>query len=57
VTWKEVIGLRTIIGEGRFDFDHTLSNCMMSFVEVEVDTDTGKWSCCGWSMPPTPAKT
>jgi len=42
VSWKDVIGLRSIMGEGRFDFDHTLSNCMMSFVEVEVDTDTGK---------------
>ena len=27
---------------GRFDADYTLTNCMMTFVEVEVDTETGK---------------
>ena len=33
---------RTITGYGRFEPDYTLSNCMMTFVEVEVDTETGK---------------
>ena len=42
VHWREVMGLRTILGTGRYDADYTLSNCMMSFVEVAVDTETGK---------------
>ena len=33
---------RTITGYGRFEPDYTLTNCMMTFVEVEVDTETGK---------------
>lgn len=33
---------RTIIGYGRFEPDYTLANCMTTFVEVEVDTETGK---------------
>ena len=33
---------RTCLGYGRFEPDYTLSNCMMTFVEVEVDTETGK---------------
>jgi len=33
---------RTIQGYGRFDPDFTLANCMTTFVEVEVDTETGK---------------
>jgi CO/xanthine dehydrogenase Mo-binding subunit len=33
---------RTIIGYGRFEPDYSLTNCMMTFVEVEVDTETGK---------------
>lgn len=33
---------RTILGHGRFEPDFTICNCMMSFVEVEVDTETGK---------------
>ena len=33
---------RTITGFGRFDPDHSLTNCMMTFVEVEVNTETGK---------------
>lgn len=40
--WKDVIKLRTVIGQGRFDADYTFANCMMTFVEVEVDTETGK---------------
>ena len=33
---------RTITGFGRFEPDYTLTNCMMTFIEVEVDTETGK---------------
>jgi xanthine dehydrogenase molybdenum-binding subunit len=32
----------TILGKGRFNEDFTLSNFLMTFVEVEVDTATGK---------------
>jgi CO/xanthine dehydrogenase Mo-binding subunit len=42
VEWKNVLHLRTVMGHGRFDSDYSLSNCMMSFVEVQVDTETGK---------------
>ncbi|MBP1732370.1 MAG: aerobic-type carbon monoxide dehydrogenase, large subunit CoxL/CutL-like protein, partial [Deltaproteobacteria bacterium] len=45
IPWKAVMGVdRTLIGYGRFEPDHTLTNCMMSFVEVEVDIETGKVS-------------
>ena len=40
--WKAMSVDRTIMGFGRFEPDYTLSNCMMTFVEVEVDTETGK---------------
>ncbi len=40
--WKVMSVDRTITGYGRFEPDYSLTNCMMSFVEVEVDTDTGK---------------
>ena len=39
--WNRVMRLRTILGSGRYDADYSLCNCMMTFVEVEVDTDTG----------------
>ena len=42
VRWQRVLFQRTLIGYGRFEPDYSLSNCLMSFVEVEVDTDTGK---------------
>lgn len=42
IDWKKVLKFRTVIGQGRFDEDFSLSNCMMSFVEVQVDTETGK---------------
>jgi xanthine dehydrogenase molybdenum-binding subunit len=42
IPWR-VMGVdHTLTGFGRFDPDYTLSNCMMTFVEVEVDTETGK---------------
>lgn len=42
ISWKAMGIDRTLTGYGRFEPDYTLSNCMMSFVEVEVDTETGK---------------
>jgi CO/xanthine dehydrogenase Mo-binding subunit len=43
IPWAEVMGnARTCMGYGRFEPDFTLANCMTSFVEVEVDTQTGK---------------
>jgi CO/xanthine dehydrogenase Mo-binding subunit len=42
IPWRTMSVDRTITGFGRFEPDYTLSNCMMSFVEVEVDTETGK---------------
>ncbi len=44
IPWKAMSVDRTITGYGRFEPDYTLSNCMMTFVEVEVDTETGKVS-------------
>ncbi len=43
VPWGKVMGPdRTITGYGRLEPDYSLTNCVMSFVEVEVDTETGK---------------
>ncbi|MEW6667754.1 MAG: xanthine dehydrogenase family protein molybdopterin-binding subunit [Thermodesulfobacteriota bacterium] len=45
IPWRAVMGVdRTITGFGRFEPDNTLTNMMMTFVEVEVDTETGKVS-------------
>ncbi|MDR3570340.1 MAG: xanthine dehydrogenase family protein molybdopterin-binding subunit [Syntrophobacteraceae bacterium] len=41
VRWQRALFQRTILGYGRFEPDYSLSNCLMSFVEVEVDTETG----------------
>jgi CO/xanthine dehydrogenase Mo-binding subunit len=40
--WRAMGFDRTITGYGRFEPDFTVCNCMMSFIEVEVDTETGK---------------
>jgi CO/xanthine dehydrogenase Mo-binding subunit len=40
--WKAMGNDRTMLGYGRFDPDFSMCNCMMTFVEVEVDTQTGK---------------
>jgi xanthine dehydrogenase molybdenum-binding subunit len=40
--WTSMGNDRTILGYGRFDPDFTMCNIMMTFVEVEVDTETGK---------------
>jgi CO/xanthine dehydrogenase Mo-binding subunit len=43
ILWRKATGItRTILGKGRFNEDFTLSNFLMTFVEVEVDTATGK---------------
>jgi CO/xanthine dehydrogenase Mo-binding subunit len=43
IPWRKVMGIaRTLTGQGRFETDFSLCNCMMVFAEVEVDTDTGK---------------
>ena len=42
IPWKVMGVTRTLTGFGRFDPDYTMANCMMTFVEVEVDTETGK---------------
>ena len=43
IPWIQVMDFdRVCTGLGRFEPDFTLSNCMICFVEVEVDTETGK---------------
>ncbi|MCR4420645.1 MAG: xanthine dehydrogenase family protein molybdopterin-binding subunit [Clostridia bacterium] len=42
LSWKAMGVDRTIVGYGRFEPDYSLANCLMSFVEVEVDTETGE---------------
>ena len=42
IKWRAMGNDRTILGYGRFEPDFTLCNMMMSFVEVEIDTETGK---------------
>lgn len=43
VAWKAGLGFeRTLLGYGRFEPDFSIPNFLMLFVEVEVDTETGK---------------
>jgi xanthine dehydrogenase molybdenum-binding subunit len=43
IPWRKATGIvRTVLGQGRFHEDFSLSNFLMTFVEVEVDTTTGK---------------
>jgi xanthine dehydrogenase molybdenum-binding subunit len=43
ILWRRATGIvRTVLGQGRFHEDFSLSNFLMTFVEVEVDTATGK---------------
>ncbi|HSW40493.1 MAG TPA: xanthine dehydrogenase family protein molybdopterin-binding subunit [Acidobacteriota bacterium] len=44
IKWRVMGNDRTVLGYGRFDPDFTMCNCLMSFVEVEVDIETGKVS-------------
>ena len=41
--WSRVMGIwASVTGMGRFEPDYTVPNFMMTYVEVEVDTETGK---------------
>ncbi len=42
IKWRVMGNDRTLLGYGRFESDFTMCNCLMSFVEVEVDIETGK---------------
>jgi CO/xanthine dehydrogenase Mo-binding subunit len=43
IPWGVALGPdHTVMGHGRFEPDFTLANCMISFVEVAVDIETGK---------------
>jgi len=43
IPWRTAMGVtRTIFGYGRHEPDFSLCNILMSFVEVEVDIETGK---------------
>lgn len=43
ISWQSALDMnRTCIGFGRYEADFTLTNCVLSMVEVEVDTETGK---------------
>ncbi len=43
ISWAAALGIgHTILGKGGFEPDFTLANCMMTFVEVAVDTETGR---------------
>jgi CO/xanthine dehydrogenase Mo-binding subunit len=42
VQWHVMGNDRTILGYGRFDSDFSMCNCLMTFVELEVDIETGK---------------
>lgn len=43
IQWRRGMGVDcTVLGFGRFEADFTLPNFMMTFVEVEVDVETGK---------------
>jgi CO/xanthine dehydrogenase Mo-binding subunit len=43
IPWHKAMGIaRTLTGQGRFETDFSLCNCMMIFAEVEIDIETGK---------------
>ncbi len=42
IQWRFMGNDRTLLGCGRFESDFTMCNCVMSFVEVEADVETGK---------------
>jgi CO/xanthine dehydrogenase Mo-binding subunit len=44
IKWRVMGNDRTILGYGRFEPDFTMCNIMLTFVEVEVDIETGKVS-------------
>lgn len=43
ISWSRAMGImRTCTGFGRFEPDHSVPNFLILFVEVEVDTETGR---------------
>jgi CO/xanthine dehydrogenase Mo-binding subunit len=44
IKWRVMGNDRTVLGYGRFEPDFTMCNIMLTFVEVEVDIETGKVS-------------
>jgi xanthine dehydrogenase molybdenum-binding subunit len=42
IKWRVMGNDRTVLGYGRFEPDFTMCNIMLTFVEVEVDIETGK---------------
>ncbi|MEW6667063.1 MAG: molybdopterin cofactor-binding domain-containing protein [Thermodesulfobacteriota bacterium] len=41
--WVDILGpTRTLVGHGRFHPDYSRPNCLMTFVEVMVDVETGR---------------
>jgi len=42
IKWRFLGNDRTLLGYGRFESDFTMCNCLMSFVELEADIETGK---------------
>jgi CO/xanthine dehydrogenase Mo-binding subunit len=43
IPWHKAMGIaHTLTGQGRFETDYSLCNCMIIFAEVEVDIETGK---------------
>jgi xanthine dehydrogenase molybdenum-binding subunit len=42
IKWRFLGNDRTVLGYGRFESDFSMCNCLMSFVEVEADMETGK---------------
>ena len=48
LAWHRILGIfQTVTGVGRFEADYSLCNFLMSFVEVEVDTETGAVTLLG----------
>jgi xanthine dehydrogenase molybdenum-binding subunit len=43
ISWSRAIGImKTCVGFGRFEPDYSVPNFLIQFVEVEIDTETGK---------------
>lgn len=43
LTWREAMGVtRTLLGYGRFEPDFSLTNFLVSFVELQIDIETGR---------------
>lgn len=43
ISWSRALGImQTCMGFGRFEPDHSIPNFLIQFVEIEVDTETGR---------------